>query len=188
MTPAPYPSFPSSTPSVAIRLSLATPTNPDGSPSEPFAAAHRHARVLDGDLVTGFPVCCCETFVETNHERSLSLDTTVAHRIREEMYFTKGVPTMGDHTHPMEGAILDFSITRMRLIDLFNRDGEICDEEQAALELFDDAKRTVKHLHHIDQAAETYKKQYHQGITPYGQRKWHLAGLVVEPYEPNDAA
>lgn len=173
------------------------------------------SRFAEGPGVGGADVLrCIETFVETNHKGALpcsaqkneasgggfysgtfpktislpSLDSTVNQVVTEEMYFTKEEHTMADHSHPMDGAILDFAVTRMRLIELFRRDGGICEDEQMTLDLFDDAKRTVRKLHAVDQAAETYKKQLHSGVTRYGQRKWNLAGLEVEPYEPEGAA
>lgn len=95
---------------------------------------------------------------------------------------------MGDYSHPMDGAIIDFVIARRRIEELFYRDGAICDQEQETLDLFDSAKRTVRHLHAVDQAAETYKKQGPTGLSDYGKQKWKLAGLSVKPYEPDGAA
>lgn len=178
MAPRRIPSIPSSLahpePSAAPFLTVGPAAGISGSDSWGLANSPADA-------------CRRTEFVETKHERSLSLDTTVIDRQAEEMYFTKEEPKMGDHMHPMEGAILDFSVTRMRLIELFSRDGEICADERAALELFDDAKRTVSDLHNLDRAVETYKKQYRHGITRYGQRRWNLAGLAVEPYDPDAA-
>lgn len=94
---------------------------------------------------------------------------------------------MGTHMHPMEGVILDLTVVRNQVETEFNRDGVISSDERAALNEYDSMASTIKHVRSVERAADLYVRQGPKGLTDYGKQLWSLAGLEVEPWDPEAA-
>ena len=94
---------------------------------------------------------------------------------------------MGTQIHPMEGVIIDLTVVRNQIEAEFSRDGVISSDEQDTLNEYDSMATTIKHVRSVERAADLYVRQGPKGLTDYGKQQWGLAGLKVEPLEPDAA-
>ena len=89
---------------------------------------------------------------------------------------------MANNAHPVDGALIDFSMVKREMVeDFLADDGCICEQEEHILAAFKDAVRVVERDRKVERAIEYLQRA--ERITRYGQELWNDAGFSIEPLD-----
>lgn len=89
---------------------------------------------------------------------------------------------MANNAHPVDGALIDFSMVKREMVrDFMSDDGEIREQEQQILNAFNEAVGVVERDRKVERAIEYLQRA--ERITRYGQELWNDAGFSIEPLD-----
>lgn len=89
---------------------------------------------------------------------------------------------MANNAHPVDGALIDFSMVKREMVeDFLTDDGRICEQEAHILAAFNDAVRVVERDRKVERAIVHIQRS--DRITRYGKELWTDAGFSLEPLD-----